>query len=424
MRRRPTARGWALAAAGVVALQAGIGLGSLDLVRIGVLLVAVPVTALAAEVALDALRGRRGLDVHREVRPDPVHAGQEAEVRVDIRASDRAGRTRLAGLRFSEQAAVELSGGRALRARVTRRADHATVRYPVRATQRGRWPLGPLVVTRTDLFGVVRSRTTLGAESQVAVWPAVVALPAPSDVLVGEPDRVALGARAPSTDDANLRDYREGDDLRRVHWRSSARRGSMLVRSDERAGMRPVTVLLDLPVRAATTEWTISLAASMALAMLDSGHPVRLVGASAPGGPGTSARDRRGSAPYVHARQGPESRAALLDTTLDLAPARTSGEAEGALLDATRMLDTSQAAGEIVIAVVGPLSPTGCAALAHVGDVAQGWALVRSDGRHASDERDSRHTATVLRRSGWRVAQVTTGENLVECWLRLLGSAR
>ncbi|UZN04934.1 DUF58 domain-containing protein [Cellulomonas sp. S1-8] len=422
MRRRPTPRGWALAAVGLVALQAGIGLGSLDLVRIGVLLLAVPVTALVSVMVVDAVRGRRGIVVHREVRPDPVHAGQEAEVRVDIRATDRAGRARLAGLRFSEQAAVELSGGRALRARVTRRADHALVRYPVRATQRGRWPLGPLVVTRTDMFGVVRSRTTLGTESQVAVWPTVVALPAPSDVLVGEPDRVALGARSPSTDDANLRDYREGDDLRRVHWTSSARRGTLLVRSDERAGMRPVSVLLDLPVRASAAEWTISLAASIALAMLDTGHPVRLAGAGI--ATGTAAGPARGASPYVHARSGLEARAALLDLTLDLAPARTSAESETQLLDAVRLLDTSQAAGEIVVAVIGPLSAPGRAALAHVGDVAQGWAMVRADGRSAGDARDAHHTATALRRSGWRVAQVTTGEDAVECWLRLLGGAR
>lgn len=420
MQQRPTARGWALLAAGVVALQTGTGLGSLDMLRVGILLLAVPVTALLAALALDAVRGRRGLEVHREVRPDPVHAGQDADVRVEIRATDRSGRARLAGLRFSEQAAVELSGGRALRARVTRRTDRASVRYPVHASQRGRWPLGPLVVTRTDVFGVVRSRATLGTESQVAVWPAVVALPAPADVLVGEPDRVALGARSPSTDDANLRDYREGDDLRRVHWRSSARLGTLLVRSDERAGMRPVTVLHDLPVRPATTEWTISLAASMALAMLDSGHPVRL--GVAP--PRQRDADVAVTPPYVHARQGPEARAALLDRTLDLVPSRTAAEAEESLLAAGRSLDLSQAAGEIVLAVLGPLSAAGCATLAHIGDAAQGWALVRADGRHAGDARDTQHTVTALRRSGWRVAPVTAGENPVECWLRLLGSAR
>ncbi|TFH72597.1 DUF58 domain-containing protein [Cellulomonas sp. HD19AZ1] len=418
MRQRPTARGWALAAAGLVALQVGIGLGSLDLVRIGVLLLALPVVALGVAVAVDAARGRRGLAVRRSVLPDPVHAGEESQVEVEVRATDRAGRARLAGLRFSEQAAVELSGGRALRARVVRRPETASVRYTVRAGRRGRWPLGPLVVTRVDTFGVVRSRATLGDETQVAVWPAVAALPAPSDVLVGEPDRVALGARTPSTDDAHLRDYREGDDLRRVHWRSSARRGSLLVRSDERAGLRPVTVLLDLPVRASAAEWTISLTASMALAMLDAGHPVRLAGAGvAPGG-------GSGASPFVHARSGPESRAALLDLTIDLEPARSAPEGEAALVDAVRVLGTSQTGGEIVLAALGPLTPGARAGLAHLGDAAQAWAVVREDGRTSGDARDAHATVLALRRAGWRAVQVTTGTDLQTCWLELLGGAR
>ncbi|MFS0705145.1 DUF58 domain-containing protein [Cellulomonas sp. 179-A 9B4 NHS] len=418
MRLRPTPRGWALAAAGVVALQLGVSLGSLDLVRAGVLLLVLVGVALAAVALGDPARGRRRLDVVRDVSPNPVHAGDEAQVRVDVRAADGAGRARLAGLRFAEQAAVELSGGRPLRARVRRAADHVAVTYPVRTTQRGRWPLGPLVVSRTDVFGVVRARTTLGRESEVAVWPAVTALPAPSDVLVGEPDRVALGARTPSTDDANLRDYREGDDLRRVHWRSSARRGALLVRSDERAGMRPVTVLLDLPVRQSTAEWTISLAASVALAMLDGGHPVRLVGAGIAAGRGAV-----GASAFVHARGGPEARAALLDMTIDLEPARSSAEADAHLLDAARLLHTADG-GEIVIAVLGALSGPARAALAHVGDSAHGWALVQTDGRHAGDTRDAQHTQAALVRAGWRVAGATAGEDPVACWLRLLGSTR
>lgn len=417
MRRRPTPRGWALLAAGVVALQLGIGLGSVDLVRLALVVGALPAVALLALVAGDALHNRRGLHVHREVRPDPVHVGETADVRVAVRAADRLGRARLAGLKFSEQAAVELSGGLPLRARVARRAEEVTVRYTVHATRRGRWPLGPLVVSRTDPFGVALSRTTLGSSSEVAVWPAVVALPAPSDVLVGEPDRVALGARTPSTDDASLRDYREGDDLRRVHWRSSARRGALLVRSDERAGMRPVTVLLDLPVRDAATEWTISLAASVALAMLESGHPVRLTG---PGLTGTGT----GPAPHVSARSGPESRAALLDLTLDLVPARSTTEAEAALLATSRALAGATPSGEIVVAVLGPSVGQARSALARVADGAAGWAMVRQDGRHASDQRDAHHTVTELRRAGWRAAPVTVGEDLEQCWLRLLGSSR
>ncbi|WP_136520339.1 DUF58 domain-containing protein [Cellulomonas telluris] len=420
MRLRPTVRGGALAAAGAVALHAGVSLGALDLARVGVLLLVLVLVALAVVALGDPARGRR-LEVVRDVTPNPVHAGEEAQVHVVVRANDAGARARLAGLRFAEQAAVELSGGRPLRARVRRAADRVTVTYPVHGTQRGRWPLGPLVVTRTDVFGVVRARTTLGEDSEVAVWPAVTPLPAPGDVLVGEPDRVALGARTPSPDDASLRDYREGDDLRRVHWRSSARRGALLVRSDERAGMRPVTVLLDLPVRSSAAEWTISVAASMALAMLDGGHPVRLVGAGI--GTGT-AGGTAGTSAFVHGRSGPEARAALLDLTVDLQPARSTNEAEAHLLDAARLLHTTGSGGEIVLAVLGPLTAAARAALAHVSDAGQGWALVRADGRHGGDERDARHTQAALVRAGWRAAPATAGEDPVACWLRLLGSAR
>lgn len=192
------------------------------------------------------------------------------------------------------------------------------------------------------------------------VWPEVVALPPPNDVLVDEPDRVTLGARTPSPDDAALRDYREGDDLRRVHWRSSARRGALLVRSDERAGMRPVSVLLDQPVRSKTLEWSISLAASMALAMLEGGHPVRLVGLEP-----TTGDDVSEIPEFVHSRSGPQARATLLNRTIDLVGPRTDAEAEQRLLDGVRLLETAEGGAEMVLAVLGPLSARARAALVH-----------------------------------------------------------
>lgn len=410
---RPTRRGWALGLGGVALGLLGVGLGAVDLVRIGTLVVLLVVGACVVVGMLDPGRGRHRLAVARDVQPNPVHAGEHARVDVRIKASDPAARVRLAGLRFSEQAATELSGGRPLRARVQRSPQQVTVSYQVDAARRGRWQLGPLVVTRGDPFGVARSSATLGNHAEVVVWPAVVPLPTASDVLVGEPDRVALGARTPSTDDASLRDYREGDDLRRVHWRSSARRGALMVRSDERAGMRPVSVLLDLPAKLTALEWTISLAASMALAMLDGGHPVRLVGGRA----GTPAA-------FHQARTGPTARTSLLDSTVDLEAPRTSDEAESHLLGAAHLLETTDAGGEIVLAVLGPLGASARAALAHLADNAQGWAVVRTDGASPAHEREAQHTVHALRRAGWRACAVTPGEDIVACWLRLLGSAR
>ncbi|MDM7832031.1 DUF58 domain-containing protein [Cellulomonas edaphi] len=415
MRLRPTARGWGLAGVGLATLGLGTGMGSTDLVRIAALALLCVGGAAAVVAWRDPARGRSRIDVERLVMPNPVHAGSVVGVDVHIRAHDVGSRTRLAGLRFAEQAATELSAGRPLKAQVSRERAHVTVSYTVEAARRGRWPIGPLVVTRSDVFGTVTTSTTLGDSAEVRVWPTIAALPTPSDVLVGEPDRVALGARSPSTDDASLRDYREGDDLRRVHWSSSARRGALMVRSDERAGMRPVSVLMDLPLRSAgALEWTISAGASMALAMLDAGHPVRMLDGTHVSAVGT---------PFVHARTD-SARSALLDRTIDLERPRAAADAEKALIAAAHMLDSTEAGGEIVLAVLGALSVRSREALAHVVDTAQGWAMVRSDGSTAARQSDAEHTVRALRRAGWRAVMVEPGEDVVGAWTRMLGSVR
>lgn len=413
---RPTIRGWALAGCGAVLVVLGGLLGSLDLVRIGLAGLVLVVGAGALVAWRSPARSRHRIDVRRSVWPNPLHVGETAQVAIHVAAGDAAARARLAGLRFAEQASSELSGGRALRARVERTSGSVDVRYTVQAARRGRWTLGPLVVTRGDLFGVVRARADIGSIAEVAVWPAVVALPATSEALVGEPDRVALGARSPSTDDASLRDYHEGDDLRRVHWRSSARRGTLLIRSDERAGMRPVTVLLDQPARPTAVEWSISLAASLAVAMLEAGHPVRLLGAG---------MGEAGDIPaFLTAKSGPAARAALLDPLIDLVGPRTEAEAEQRLAAAVRMIQTSRTGDGMVLAVLGPLTPAARTELARISDSAQGWAVVRGDSRQPGEAAATENTLRALRRAGWRAARVTTGEPVVDCWMRLLGGAR
>lgn len=414
MRPRPTSRGIGLAVGGACAVVAGVGLGAVDLVQVGALVLLLVLGAFVVTALRDPGRGRHRLRVVRSVAPSPVHAGSIAHVQVQVGADDLSGRVRLAGLRLGEQASAELSGGRPLRARVTRTDRVVTLAYPVQAARRGRWALGPLVVTRTDPFGVVRASSTLGDAAEIAVWPAITELPVPRGVLVDEPDRVALGARSPSTDDSSLREYQVGDDLRRVHWRSSARRGELVVRSDERAGMRPVTVLLDVPTRTEALEWSISLAASIALAMLDAGHPVRLLG------PATTAADA--AAASAHARPGTGSRADLLDRMIDIEPP-TASAADGQILAAVRQMVGTGSGGEIVMAVVGPLDAPTRTALAHLASNAQGWAMVRTDPAWSvAEHQDARLTLDQLRRLGWRACSVRPEEDPVQCWLRMLGA--
>jgi uncharacterized protein (DUF58 family) len=430
MRLRPTVRGIGLAIGGVAAVLAGVAIGSVDLVQIGTLPLLLVIGSLAGVALFDPGRGRHPLSVMRSASPNPVHAGSSSQVGVEVRATDPSGRARLAGLRLGEQASAELSGGSPLRARVIRGPGRVTLTYPVVATRRGRWALGPLVVTRVDPFGVAKLTTSLGDSAQIAVWPTVTDLQVPREALVGDPDRVALGARTPSTDDASLREYLSGDDLRRVHWATSARRGKLMVRSDERAGMRPVTVLLDLPVRRASLEWSISLATSMALAMLDAGHPVRFLGDPSatdgeyPWRDVDASSERPAPARQSHVRPGDVAHADILDSTIDLDTAESAVAAEAQLLAAARMVAASDRVGETVLAVLGPLSARCRTALAHVADTAEGWAVVRSTDGGFARATDADNTVAALRHAGWRAITAEPGEDIAHCWLRLLGSTR
>lgn len=385
MQFRPTGRGIGMLLLGFGLMAGAITVGSADLLVLG----AIPVLAVMVGILMLAFggTGRRGSDVRRAVQPDPVHAGHSAQVTVEV-TGPRAGQ-----LQLREQAATELSGGRPLRARVARRPDAVRLTYTVTAAQRGRWSMGPLTVSRTDPFGVARLRGPLGEAEHLSVWPEVEDLPVPRTLLVAEPERAVLGAHSPGSDDAALREYQVGDDLRRVHWASSARRGSLLVRTDEHAGIRTASVLLDPTPDGAELEWSISMAASAALALHSAGHPTRLL----TDGP----------------HPGTGGRTALLDATVDLEGQPDRAAADQALLAAIRTVEGTDSGVGLVVAVLGPQNARLRAALAGLSTARPCWAIVRGTGPEATA------TTTDLLRAGWRTVQVESGADLTATWLGL-----
>lgn len=396
---RPTPRGWTLLGAGVLALQLGYAIGSPDLVRAGLLALGLVAAGTAAVLLSSARGGGRGWVVTRTVVPRRLHPGSTAGVRTQL-----SGRG-LRDVALAERAAPQLSGAGAPRARVQRSPGALTLDYTVHATARGRWSLGPLVVTRTDPFKVIRRRGPVGATTQVLVWPAVTELTLTGDVVLGEPDRVALGVRSPSPDDTALRDYREGDDLRRVHWASTARRGQVMVRADEHIGMRAVDVLVERPASAAGLEWTLAVGASIALAALAAGHPVRLLGAA----------DE--VTEHVHLRQGDDARSTLLDPTVDATTSRSPAVAGDRLVAAVSSIGRT---GQIVVAVVGPLPTVARSTLAGLATAASCWVLVRADGPTSTAAQATLHS---LRLAGWHGVVAHLDEDPAQAWRRLVESA-
>lgn len=408
-----TSRGIGLSASGVVVGGLGVGMAAPPLVYIGIAMVSVVVVSgLWMLLAVNSFLAQFPY-ARREVSPRPLTVGVPGRVTVTISSSSRrrggasVRKVITEALDIREQASAELTGGLGTKATVSRTPELLALSYTLLPSRRGRWPLGPALVHSSEPLGIIWADTAVGPAERIPVWPAVVDLSATAGALMGHADRVVLGARSPSPDDAALREYREGDDLRRVHWPSSARTGTMQVRSDERAGRRPATILLDTPVASDALEWSISAAASIAVSVLGSGHPVRLLG-------GNLVNQRS----QHFGRQHPdEGRVELLNQTIDLASPASELAGSQQLLRAIRQAGDDLVQGEVLVGIFDPLDAACLAALTPLGQAGHAWAIVRSESD--GDEAASR-CATDLRRSGWRATTATQSDDLASVWTVLL----
>jgi uncharacterized protein (DUF58 family) len=271
-----TRRGWTLAGAASGLLVAGRLLGALELTILGV----VTVTLLASSWLWVRSR-RRLVRVERTVRPARVHVGGDARVDLEV---DDPGSSDSPQLLMTD---VFDGGRRAARFLVPalRRGQRARAAYRVPTNRRGRYALGPITLTVTDPFGLARRSWTAGDADEITVCPRVHELRPPP----GAPGRLrsaspfAVRFHAPAVDGEEfltLREYEVGDDLRRIHWRSTARTGELVVREDEAQWQPRAIVLLDTRPGAhdeASFEAAVEAAASVVARLVRSVLPVEVI---------------------------------------------------------------------------------------------------------------------------------------------------
>jgi uncharacterized protein (DUF58 family) len=274
-----TRRGWSLLGASLGLLLAGRLLGTVELATLSI-----AGFALLGFGEWWTRRQPTDVRVERTVRPARLHVGDDG--RVDLAVTNTGGRsTPVLAVTDTFQ-----EGRRAARFLVAPLAPGASGRgaYRVPTTRRGRFPLGPLTVAVTDPFGLVRRSRTRGDIGEVVVAPRVHDVLAIGDVS-GSP--VRLAAHGPSRilpSDAGdefltLREYEVGDDLRRVHWRSTAHTDDLMVRQEETQRRPEVTLLLDTRLGAhdeESFERAVEAVASVAAAMARIGRRLDTVAAS------------------------------------------------------------------------------------------------------------------------------------------------
>ena len=270
-----TIRGRCLLAAGAAAASCAVFVNERDLLRVAAFAIVLPVLA-----SIVAGRAKIGLHASREVMPSPVAVGAHCQVRLTLRGGGR-----WSGLLLLEDTVPASLGGprRAVVAQPPRQGE-VQLRYPLHPVQRAVHPLGPLTARVTDPLGLARSHRTLAGPDRLVVRPALlplVGLPAGGEAGAtgGEPVSASSGQDA-----VVVRSYRQGDDLRRVHWRTTARRDELMVRVEEWTPRGGITVLLDHRASAhrgtgstASLEYAVSFAASVYVHLRQRRMQVRLV---------------------------------------------------------------------------------------------------------------------------------------------------
>lgn len=321
---RPTGRGIVLAVAAPLLWLAGDITGLVAARQIAAALLLILLLGALCMAVI-----RPGLHLRRELLDDAVPAGGTARVR--LRLAARAPITFLPLGRgvVREHLPAALGGQGDLP--LAPRMDHLLA-----VERRGTHPLGPRSILVRDLLGVLHLRRTETDDLQLIGLPAVEQISAPALRRAGiaaEAGTEAHGAAGPGEIGPLARPYATGDDIRRVHWRASARTGRLMTREEEPASARSAVIILDTTGRPALTpaleDRLVSHAASLLQALSQGGWETRVLDASGDEITRTPGRDGRSTgsplrteADALAARTG---LLALADTGFDDDPASGRG---------------------------------------------------------------------------------------------------
>ena len=251
-----TGTGWVVAVLGLLALILGTVMHWTELLILAG-------TALAL-VVLALLVVRVPLGARHTLRVRPLRTRVGGTVRGELVV--HAGRMPL----IAPEVVVPVGPDRA-RLRLPILAANREHVEPIRiaAERRGVHVVGPVAQVRTDVLGLARREVPCTGAVEVFVRPRTVPLdslaPGVVNDLEGVPsDQLSVSDLAFHA----LREYVPGDDLRHVHWRSSARAGSLLVRQYQETRRSSALVFVDTHAAAYASRGDLELALSAAASVM------------------------------------------------------------------------------------------------------------------------------------------------------------
>lgn len=404
-----TVRGRAFIAAGITAIVCAIVLGQGTLLQVGTLVLVLP---LLCVVFIG--RSRYRLSLVRTVHPQIVPAGTPSKVNLTLANEGSAP----SGVLLLEDHLPYVLGTRPrFVLEGISQGWRRSINYQVRSDVRGRFEIGPMTVRVSDPFGMVELGRAFRATVPVTVTPRTVPLPniPLGGGWTGSGDNRPRAFATGSAEDVTVREYRMGDDLRRVHWRTSARFGELMVRREEQPWQSRATLVIDNRVLAhrgqgiaSSLESAVSAIASIAVHLSHRGFTVRLV---------TAAGEEAGTA--WHYRNADLNIGPLMEALAVLEPV------------ARRRLDTTwlseQSHGGLTVAVFGDLDSDDLPVIRrirhHTGSAlaialdAKQWS---AGGRNPlAPAETTGGTASLLSGQGWRSIALGPRDRLDTAWQEL-----
>ncbi|MFF3556630.1 DUF58 domain-containing protein [Streptomyces tsukubensis] len=407
-----TTRGRSFVAAGLAAGVCAYVLGQEDLLRVGLLLAVLPLVC-----ATVLYRTRYRVAGSRRLTPARVAAGSEARVHLRM---DNVSKLPTGLLMLQDHVPYVLGPRPRFVLDKLEPGGRREVSYRVRSDLRGRYPLGPLQLRLNDPFGMCELTRSFNAFDLLTVVPRTEELPAVPLLGdgAGQGDGRLRALALAGDDDIIPRPYRHGDDLRRVHWRSTARFGELMVRREEQPRRARCTVLLDTRGIAyqgvgpdAAFEWAVSGAASVLMHLLAQGYAVRLLtdeGSPLPGGAGSAAGGFSGTAV-----ESAESAGLLMDVLAVVD--HSEGEGVESAYEALR-----DGAEGLLIAFFGDLDEEQAGLVARMRQRSANAVAFLLDGETwttgGAMSGETGNALRVLREAGWTALAVPPGTGLPALW--------
>jgi len=357
-----------------------------------VLAVGLALAALLA--ALYAWLATRPMDLVRTV-PGEHREGDPLSVQVELRPTSGVAPPRALVVDDVAQAGERQAPCR-------RRGGRLVGAYRVGAMPRGRYVLEGARLRVEDPFGLARAEQPLARRDVLLVYPRLTHIARPVALGLGAlgGSRRFLVSRVSGADLHGVRDWQPGESLRQVHWKTTARRGRLMVKELEDSPREAAVVVLDASAAGeagqppdSSFEQCVRVAGSLAHALVLAGERTALVALGA-------ARQRR-------VASSPADWPAMLELLASVRPDGTRPLAaalgDGSDFDALRLV--------IVTADLGPAAAARIAALAGARREAAVVWIDRSGWDGGDSGAGEAATARCLR-AGVPVLRVRRGDDL------------